>query len=106
MVIELLKVEVAAEYQEKYLQLDREIWTKVIAQFPGFINKEVWRNPHAPTEVILIIRWRTRQEWKAISVELLEEVEHQFDLKMGNIRHKIVESIEYQVAIASEFPTK
>ena len=106
MVIELLKIEVAAEYQEKYLQLDREIWTKVIAQFPGFINKEVWRNPHAPTEIILIIRWRTRQEWKAISVELLEEVERQFVLKMGNIPHKIVESMEYQVVIATEFPTK
>ncbi len=56
MVIELLKVEVAAQYQEKYLQIDQEIWTKAIAQFPGFINKEVWLNPYAPTEVILIIR--------------------------------------------------
>ena len=106
MVIELLKVEIAAKHQEKYLQLDREIWTKAIAQFPGFIDKEVWRNPHAPTEVILIIRWRTRQEWKAVSVELLEEVERQFVLKMGNIPHKIVASTEYQVVIATEFPTK
>jgi uncharacterized protein (TIGR03792 family) len=105
-VIELLKVEVAAEHQEKYLQLDREIWTKAIAQFPGFISKEVWLNPHAPTEVILIIRWRSREEWKAISVKLLEEVERQFVVKMGNIRHKIVESTEYQVVIATEFETK
>ena len=80
------------------MQIDREIWTKAIAQFPGFITKEVWLNPQAPTEVILVIRWRSRQEWKAISVQLLEEIERQFVLKMGSISYKIVESVEYQVA--------
>ena len=98
MVVELLIVEVAAEDRKKYLQIDRQIWTKAIAQFPGFITKEVWLNPQAPTEVILVIRWRSRQEWKAISVQLLEEIEHQFALKMGSISYKIVESVEYQVA--------
>ncbi len=78
-VVELLIVEVTAEDREEYLQIDREVWTKAIAQFPGFINKEVWLNPYAPTEVILVIRWRSRQEWKAISVQLLEEIERQFD---------------------------
>ncbi len=97
MVIELLKVEVAAEDREKYLQIDREIWTKAIAQFPGFINKEVWLNPDQPTEVNLIIRWRSYQEWKSISIELLADIDRQFALKMGNTRHKIVESVEYQV---------
>lgn len=97
MVIELLKVEVAAEDREKYLQLDREIWTQSLAQFPGFINKEVWLNPYAPTEVTLIIRWRSRKEWKSISVELLETIERQFALKMGSSSYKIVESVEYRV---------
>lgn len=97
MVIELLIVEVAAEDREKYLQIDREIWTKAIAQFPGFINKEVWLNPDKPTEVNLVIRWRSRKEWKSISTQLLAETERQFALKMGNTRHKIVESVEYQV---------
>lgn len=98
MVIELLKVEVAAEDREKYLQLDRKIWTKAIAQFPGFINKEVWLQPHVPTEVVLIIRWRSRKEWKSISVQVLEEIERQFALEMDSISYKILESVEYQVA--------
>lgn len=97
MVVELLIVEVATEDREKYLQVDREIWTKAIAQFPGFINKEVWLNPQAPTEVNLIIRWRSREEWKSISTQLLAEIERQFAVKMGDTRHKIVESVEYQV---------
>jgi uncharacterized protein (TIGR03792 family) len=97
-VVELLVVEVAAEDREKYLQIDREIWTKAIAQFAGFIDKEVWLNPDKPTEVNLIIRWRSREEWKSISPQLLKEIERQFALKMGSISHKIVESVEYQVA--------
>lgn len=97
MVVELLIVEIAIADREKYLQIDREIWTKAVAQFPGFINKEVWLNPDKPTEVNLIIRWRSREEWKSISTQLLEEIERQFALKMGNTRHKIVESVEYQV---------
>jgi uncharacterized protein (TIGR03792 family) len=97
MVVELLVVEIATEDREKYLQIDREIWTKAIAQFPGFINKEVWLNPQTPNEVNLIIRWRSREEWKSISTQLLAEIECQFALKMGNTRHKIVESVEYQV---------
>ena len=97
MVIELLKVEVTAEDREKYVQIEREIWTSAIAQFPGFINKEVWLNPHVPTEVILIIRWRSREEWKSISASLLEAIDCQFALKMGNTSYKIVESVEYQV---------
>jgi uncharacterized protein (TIGR03792 family) len=96
-VIELLKVEVAAEDREKYVQIDREIWTKAIAQFPGFINKEVWLNPYIPTEVILIIRWRSREEWKSISASLLKEIDRQFALKMGNTSYKIIASVEYQV---------
>lgn len=96
-VVELLIVEVAAEDREKYLQIDREIWTKAIAQFPGFINKEVWLNPDRPTEVNLVIRWRSREEWKSISTQLIEEIERQFALKMGNTRYKIVELVEYQV---------
>ncbi len=96
MVIELLKVEVAE--REKYLQKDRQIWTKAIAQFPGFISKEVWLNPHVPTEVVLIIRWRSREEWKSISVQVLEEIERQFALEMDSSSYKILESVEYQVA--------
>ncbi|WP_369792309.1 hypothetical protein [Synechocystis sp. PCC 7509] len=50
-----------------------------------------------PTEVILVIRWRSRQEWKSISPQLLEDIECQFGSQMGNTHYKIVESLEYQV---------
>lgn len=97
MVIEFLKIKVTAENREKYLQLDQEIWTKALAKCPGFLGKEVWLNPDKPTEVILIIRWASREEWKSISAQLLEQIEQQFALAIGSIGHQIVESIEYQV---------
>lgn len=97
MVIEFLKIEVTGENREKYLQLDQEIWTKALAKCPGFLGKEVWINPDKPTEVILIIRWASRKEWKSISAQLLEKIEQQFALAIGSIGHQIVESIEYEV---------
>lgn len=95
MVIEFLKIEVSPEDREEYLQLDEKIWTKALAKFPGFIGKEVWLNPNKPSEVILIIRWASREDWKSISAQLLAEIEAQFALATGSIHHQIVESGEY-----------
>lgn len=97
MVIEFLKIEVTPEHRQKYLQLDKEIWTKALAKCPGFLGKEVWLNPDKPTEAILIVRWASREEWKSISAELLNEIERQFALALGSIEHQIVESVEYEV---------
>lgn len=95
MVIEFLKIEVSPEDREEYLQLDEKIWTKALAKFPGFLSKEVWHNPNKPSEVILIIRWASREDWKSISAQLLAEIEAQFALATGSIHHQIVESGEY-----------
>lgn len=64
MLVELLKVKVLPEEREKYLQKDAEIWTQALSSFPGFLGKEVWLNKCEPTEVILIIRWATKEQWK------------------------------------------
>ena len=59
MVIEWLKIKVASELREKFIAKDAEIWTARLSGYPGFLSKEVWINPEAPTEVVLIIRWET-----------------------------------------------
>ncbi len=96
MVIELLKVKVTPEVREKYIQKDAEIWTTALAEYPGFLGKEVWINPNNSSEVILIIRWATKEQWKAIPPEVLEEVDKKFTQAMGE-SYPIVESAEYQV---------
>ncbi|MDZ8051035.1 MAG: TIGR03792 family protein [Aulosira sp. ZfuVER01] len=96
MVIELLKFKIASEMGEIYIQKDAEIWTTALAKYPGFLGKEVWINPHDPTEIIFVIRWATREQWHAIPQAELEAVEQQFAAALGDT-YKLVESAEYQV---------
>ncbi len=101
MIIELLKVKVIPAEREKYLQKDAEIWTQALTNFPGFLGKEVWLNPSEPTEVILIIRWTTKEQWKSISPVVLDKIERQFAQQLGNT-YQIIDSTEYQVYEFSE----
>jgi uncharacterized protein (TIGR03792 family) len=96
MVIEWLKIEVPPEIREKFIQKDAEIWTTFLATCPGFLGKEVWLNPNDPTKLTLVIRWETRENWKSISSERLQQVEEQFDQAMGD-NYPIIDSAEYQV---------
>jgi uncharacterized protein (TIGR03792 family) len=95
-VIELLKVKIPPELREKCIQKDAEIWTVALAKYPGFMGKEVWINPNDPTEVVLIIRWKTREHWDAIPKADLQAITLKFDAAMGK-SYRIVESAEYQV---------
>ncbi|MEA5583563.1 TIGR03792 family protein [Nodularia harveyana UHCC-0300] len=96
MVIELLKFQVAPEVREIYIQQDAEIWTAGLAKYPGFLGKEVWINPNDPTELILIVRWATKEQWEAIPPEDLQLIEQKFTAVMGK-SYPIIESGEYHV---------
>lgn len=98
MIVELLRVKVAPEVREKFIQKDAEIWTKALADYAGFLDKEIWLNPNEQTEVILIIRWASHEQWKCIPLEILNKIEQQFVQQLGNT-YQIVESSEYQVRI-------
>ncbi|KAB8320164.1 TIGR03792 family protein [Tolypothrix campylonemoides VB511288] len=102
MIIELLKAKVPPEQREKYIQKDAEIWTAALAKHPGFLGKEVWINPNDPTEVVLVIHWATKEDWKAIPQAELDAIERKFTAAMGK-SYPIVESGEYQVG---KFPQK
>jgi uncharacterized protein (TIGR03792 family) len=61
MVIEWLKFRVQPEIWEKFVEQDQAIWTKALATQSGFLDKEVWINPDIADEIILVIRWQTRE---------------------------------------------
>lgn len=96
MVIELLKFKVVPELRERFIQTDAEIWTQTIASRPGFLSKEVWINPNELTEVMIIIRWATREQWKSIPANLLAQTERRFAQQLGKT-YRMIESSEYQV---------
>ncbi len=97
MVIEWLKVQVDPPLREKYIQKDDEVWTKQLSQYPGYLSKEVWIDPIHTDIVVLVIRWATRDAWKAVPAEALESTEKRFTQAMGGGNYKIIETGEYQV---------
>lgn len=97
MVIEWLKIRVAPERREQYIQKDEEIWTTALSTYPGFLGKQVWINPNQPDEVVLVIQWESREAWKRVSVQHIEETERLFSQAMGDAVYSIIEEREYQV---------
>lgn len=96
MVIEWLKIRVSPELREKFIAKDAEIWTAMLSGYPGFLSKEVWINPETPGEVVLIIRWETLEQWKAIPAERLAETDTRFTQAFGEPQ-EIIEAAQYQV---------
>lgn len=96
MVIELLKFKLAPEHREQFIQLDADIWTPALSQYPGFISKQVWINPNDATEITMVITWSERDLWKSIPLLDLNIITYQFD-QMCDFEHKMIESSEYEV---------
>ncbi len=97
MVIEWLKVQVAEERREAFIQKDEEIWTAALAKYSGFLGKEVWISPQSSQEVILVIHWETREAWKAIPQDYLDATEKRFHQAFDQNTYKIIEATEYSV---------
>lgn len=93
MVIEWrLQFKVPPDKWEAFIRRDEEVWTEGLKQFPGFVGKEIWVDPEKE-EVIGVIRWETREQWKSIPQSELERL----DRKMGDLKMSLVNSCEYQV---------
>lgn len=96
MVIEWLKFTVTPEQREQFVQKDAEIWTPVLASYPGFLNKEVWISPDRLDEVVLVIRWESLEQWQAVPVDVLEQTEARFAAAVEGT-YEMVEATKYQV---------
>jgi uncharacterized protein (TIGR03792 family) len=97
MVIEWLGFQVLPELREKFIAEDEKIWTAVLSGADGFLGKEIWIEPEKSDRLSLIIRWQTRQQWKAVPIELLQEAEAKFMAVMGKDSYQMIESKEYQI---------
>lgn len=97
MVIEWLKFRVQPEVREKFVEQDQAIWTKALATQSGFLSKEIWINPDIADEIIVVIRWQTREQWKAIAPELLAQTEEIFKASMGKDSYEMTEAKEHHI---------
>jgi uncharacterized protein (TIGR03792 family) len=97
MAIEWLKFIISPELREKFIETDARIWTAKLATYRGFLGKEIWLNPDRPEEIIMVIRWESREQWKSIPMEVLEATEREFSQALGSDTYKMTESLEYQL---------
>ncbi|MBD2325458.1 TIGR03792 family protein [Alkalinema sp. FACHB-956] len=104
MVIEWLKVKVPIELHDRYIEQDAAIWTTALANCAGFVGKQVWTNSQDPTEIILVIQWATREQWKAIPIEQLESIDRTFVMAMGQA-FPLVETGEYHLVAETLSPS-
>ena len=83
MVIEWLRITVPTARQKDYLAQDRLIWTATLASQPGFLGKEVWRDPDSPEILNLVIRWDSLAHWQAVPTSLLAATDAAFVAALG-----------------------
>jgi uncharacterized protein (TIGR03792 family) len=97
MVIEWLKFRVVPQSREKFIENDERIWTATLSKYPGFLGKEIWIVPKTENEITLVIRWQTRENWKAVPQDVLMATEQTFAQAMGKNKYQMIETGEYQV---------
>ena len=93
MIIEWLRFKVPAEKWEAFIQRDEEVWTAGLKKIPGFLGKEIWVAA-VENEVVMLIRWETRDQWKSVLQSTIDELDRQ----MGDLQIAIAESRKYQVS--------
>lgn len=94
MVIEWLTVKVPAAWHDRYIAADAAVWTQFLVTCPGYVGKQIWKNPVKPDEIVLIVHWQSRAQWKAIAPAQLAVVEARFREQLGQT-FEIIASAEY-----------
>ena len=77
-VIEHLRISVPAQGREAWLEAERGSWEPWLAQQTGFLGRDLLWDPETE-EGTLLIRWSSRQAWKAIPSEQVAEVQDRFE---------------------------
>lgn len=96
MIVEWLRLKVAPEYREKFVQIDDEVWTAFLRRYPGFLRKEVWISPDDFSEVMIAIYWATVQQQQAIPKADLDAAERKFLTRL-EVPFQLLEIKLYQV---------
>jgi uncharacterized protein (TIGR03792 family) len=77
-VIEHLRLKVPAEARKAWLEAERGSWEPWLRQQPGFVGRELLWDAERQ-EGTLLIRWASREQWKAIPAAEVEAVQERFE---------------------------
>ena len=77
-VIEHLRVQVPRESRQAWLKAEHGSWEPWLAKQKGFIGRELLWDPQSE-QGTLLIRWSSRDAWKAIPQQDVEAVQERFE---------------------------
>ena len=77
-VVEHLRVKVPTEARQAWLEAERGSWDPWLKQQPGYLGRDLLWDPERE-EGTLLIRWASRDQWKAIPLEEVEAVQERFE---------------------------
>jgi len=77
-VVEHLRVKVPAEARQAWLEAERGSWEPWLAQQQGYLGRDLLWDPERE-EGTLLIRWASREQWKAIPLGEVEAVQDRFE---------------------------
>jgi len=78
LVVEHLRVKVPANAVDAWLQAEQGSWEPWLAAQPGFLDRQLLWDAEQE-EGTLLIHWRSRDQWKAIPEEEIEQVQERFE---------------------------
>ena len=77
-VVEHLRIQVPSQGRQAWLEAERGSWEPWLARQEGFIGRDLLWDPETE-EGTLLIRWRSREAWKAIPEKEVEKVQERFE---------------------------
>ena len=77
-VIEHLRVHVPRDKREAWLEAEKGSWGKWLLEQDGFIGRELFWDPSNESGTLLI-RWSSREKWKAIPENEINNVQARFE---------------------------
>ncbi|CAK6699802.1 MULTISPECIES: TIGR03792 family protein [unclassified Synechococcus] len=77
-IVEQLRVKVPADGQQAWLEAERGSWEPWLRQQDGFLGRDLFWDQERE-EGLLLIRWASREQWKAIAPQEVEAVQEQFE---------------------------
>lgn len=75
--VEMLRLAVPAALRDAWLNAEAEVWKPWLEQQPAYLGRDLYWDPQQEQAHVLI-RWRSRQEWKAITDEEVAAVQDRF----------------------------
>ena len=81
-VIELLRLSVPAGQRNIWMDGERSIWQPWLEEQDGFLGREIFWDA-GRGEGLVLVRWASREQWKAITDEEVQRVQGRFDSRVN-----------------------